>query len=154
MNLINHAADMCQHLRCKHKYWMCMEFLFNCKHFLCANSIRGSWSRESSEDVLKFIFQILSHKQLLLNIILPWYSFCREYLKLNTSGCKHKGYIHFSYLFCLKKLFRKQFHFCFFLKLWTQSEEYFLENTVFVSESSLPDSRTDGLCHHSPASGS
>ena len=68
---------------------------------------------------------------------------------LTTSDPKHKEHTYFSYLLCLRKLFNKNFHFCLFLKFWTEVEEYLLNNTVFIFESSP---RTDGLCPYSPVS--
>ena len=68
MNLFNHdkdAVDLCQPLDYNHKYWIHMQSLFNWKHLLCANRIKGSMCRVSSKEVLKFILQILSDKQLL-----------------------------------------------------------------------------------------
>ena len=67
---------------------------------------------------------------------------------LTTSDPKHKEHTYFSYLLCLRKLFKKNFHFCLFLKFWTEVEEYLLNNTVFIFESSPHD----GLCPHSPVS--
>ena len=57
---------------------------------------------------------------------------------LTTSDPKHKEHTYFSYLLCLRKLFKKNFHFCLFLKFWTKVEEYLLNNTVFIFESSPP----------------
>ena len=58
---------------------------------------------------------------------------------LTTSDPKHKEHTYFSYLLCLRKLFKKNFHFCLFLKFWTEVEEYLLNNTVFIFESSPHD---------------
>ena len=58
---------------------------------------------------------------------------------LTTSDPKHKEHTYFSYLLCLRKLFKKNFHFCLFLKFWTEVEEYLLNNTVFIFESSPQD---------------
>ena len=93
-----------------------------------------------------FIFQTLSDKQLLPEHNHNQCSFWETYL--TTSDLEHKGHIHFNYLLCLRKLFRKSFHFCFFLKFWTQIEEYFLRTRY--SSLKVPP-RTDGLCPHSPA---
>ena len=46
---------------------------------------------------------------------------------------------YFSYLLCLRKLFKKNFHFRLFLKFWTEVEEYLLKNTVFIFECSSHD---------------
>ena len=51
----------------------------------------------------------------------------------------HKEHTYFSYLLCLRKLFKKNFHFRLFLKFWTEVEEYLLKNTIFIFESSPQD---------------
>ena len=93
--------------------------------------------------------QVLSSKQVLPECNLNWCSSWGIYL--TTSDLEHKGHIHFNYLLCLRKLFRKSFHFCFFLKLWIPIEEYFLR-TQYSSFKVPP--RTDALCPHFPVSGS
>ena len=120
---------------------------------------------------LPSIIQVLSSKQVLPECNLNWHSSWGIYL--TTSDLEHKGRIHFNYLLCLRKLFRKSFHFCFFLKLWIQIEEYFLRTQyssfffffsvlicnfcvikkIKYSSFKVP-LRTDGLCPHSPVSGS
>ena len=85
---------------------------------------------------LHFIFQILSDKQLLSEYNLSCCSFWETYL--TTSDPQHKGWTYISYLSCSRKLLRKSFHFCLFLKFWTQIEEYLLKNTVFIFESCPP----------------
>ena len=85
---------------------------------------------------LHFIFQILSDKQLLSEYNLSCCSFWETYL--TTSDPQHKGWTYISYLSCSRKLLRKSFHLCLFLKFLTQIEEYLLKNTVFIFESSPP----------------
>ena len=68
---------------------------------------------------------------------LNWYSFWGTYL--TTSDPEHKEHTYFSYLLCLRKLFKKNFHFRLFLKFWMEVEEYFLKNTVFIFECSPHD---------------
>lgn len=89
-----------------------MQSHFNWKHLLCANRIGGSMCRISSKELLKFAFQILSDKQILLNTISTWCSFWGIYL--TTSYSEHKRCTDFSYLFCLMKLSRKYFHILLF----------------------------------------
>ena len=77
---------------------------------------------------------------------------------LTTSDPKHKEHTYFSYLLCLRKLFNKNFHFCLFLRFWTEVEEYLLNNTVFIFESSPHDwwsmsplpclCSYPGICYH------
>ena len=98
---------------------------------------------------LPSIIQVLSSKQVLPECNLNWRSSWGIYL--TTSDLEHKGCIHFNYLLCLRKLFRKSFHFCFLLKLWIQIEEYFLRTQYSSFKVPL---RTDGLCPDSPVSGS
>ena len=80
---------------------------------------------------------------------LNWWSFWGIYL--TTSDPEHKEHTYFSYLLCLRKLFKKNFHFRLFLKFWIEVEEYLLKNIVFIFE--CPPPMTDGLCPHSPVSG-
>ena len=68
---------------------------------------------------------------------LNWWSFWGIYL--TTSDPEHKEHTYFSYLLCLRKLFKKNFHFRLFLKFWTEVEEYLLKNTEFIFESSPQD---------------
>ena len=86
---------------------------------------------------LHFIFQALSDKQLLPEHNLNQYSFWETYL--TTSDLQHKVWIYFSYLFFSRKLFKNSFHFCLFLKFWTQIEEYLLKETAFIFERSSQD---------------
>ena len=97
---------------------------------------------------LHFILQILSDKQLLSEYNLSWCSFWETYLI--TSDPQHKGWTYTSSLFCSRKLLRKSFPFCLFLKFWTEIEEYLLRNTYYSSLTVPP--RTDGLCPYSPVS--
>lgn len=65
-------AVQCQTLSYKHKYSVYMGSLFNWKYYLCAKRIKIPRYEETSNEVLKSVFQILSEKQLCfcsLNII-------------------------------------------------------------------------------------
>ena len=68
---------------------------------------------------------------------LNWWSFWGIYL--TTSDPEHKEHTYFSYLLCLRKLFKKNFHCRLFLKFWTEVEEYLLKNIVFIFECSSHD---------------
>ena len=54
----------CQTLSYNHKYSVYMGSLFNWKYYLCAKKIKIPRYEETSNEVLKSVFQILSEKQL------------------------------------------------------------------------------------------
>ena len=107
-------------------------------HKWCSQA-RGGWSPVFF--LLLFSISPLFSRSFQISRLLPaynlrWFSFWGTYL--TTSDPEHKEHTYFSYLLCLRKLF-KNFHFCLFLKFWTEVEEYLLNNTVFIFESSPHD---------------
>ena len=130
----------------------------------CHGQARGGWSPVFF--LLPFSIFLPFSSFFQVNWLLPAYnlnhcSFWGTYW--TTSDPEHKGCTYFSYLLCLRKLF-KNFHFCLFLKFWTEVEEYLLNNTVFIFESSPHDwwsmsplpclCSYPGICYHhiSPSS--
>ena len=101
---------------------------------------RGGWSPIFF--LLPFSIFLPFSRSFQVSRLLPAYnlnqcSFWGTYL--TTSDPEHKEHIYFSYLLCLRKLFKNNFHFCLFLKFWTEIEEYLLKNTVFNFKSSPQD---------------
>ena len=108
-------------------------------HKWCSQA-RGGWSLV----FFLLLFSIFSPFSRFLQVtrLFPAYnlnrcSFWGTYL--TTSDPEHKEHTYFSYLLCLRKLFKKIFHFCLFLKFWTEVEEYLLKNIVFIFECSPHD---------------
>ena len=107
-------------------------------HKWCSQ-VRGGWSPIFF--LLPFsIFPPFS-RSFQVNRLLPaynlnWWSFWGIYL--TTSDPEHKEHTYFSYLLCLRKLFKKNFLFRLFLKFWTEVEEYLLKNIVFIFECPPP----------------
>ena len=108
-------------------------------HKWCSQA-RGGWSLVFF--LLLFSISPLFSRSFQVSRLLPaynlrWFSFWGTYL--TTSDPEHKEHTYFSYLLCLRKFFKKNFHFILFLKFWTEVEEYLLKNTVFIFESSPHD---------------
>lgn len=117
------AADLRQPLGCNHKCWICMESLFNWKHFLRANRTVAL-----DVDSIQRSFEIRSSRSFQISKLLPDGNLTLVFSLGNTLNCfrywAQKEALVSATCSVYRDYLGSTFIFGLFLKFWMQTEEY------------------------------